>query len=405
MRSAEIDIARARIALVVAGFLAFATSPSAGQAPTGRSAYHDYRVVTVVEVLEHPWSIAFLPDGDMLVTEQPGRLRVVRHGKLLADPVPGVPDVLVEPRGRRLATEGGLLDVALHPDFAANRLIYLSFSKPNADRSQATTTALRGRFENHRLTAVEEIFEAATNGSGSYGSRLAFDRHGFLFITVGDRQTPPRGDLNAHPAQDLSNHQGTTVRLHDDGRVPVDNPFVGRDDALPEIFSYGHRNAQGLAVHPHTGDIWLNEHGPRGGDELNLIRPGRNYGWPVIGFGVNYTGGLAIHAGTHQDGMEQPVHLWVPSIAVSGLLIYDGDRFPDWRGNLFVGGLKGEQLARLALDGQRVVREETLLHGMGRIRDIRQGLDGFIYLAINGLPVDGKTPPTPILRLEPLGGD
>ena len=319
---------RARMALAVAGFLAFAASPSAGQRPLLRSAHHDYRVVTVVEGLEHPWSMAFLPDGDMLVTEQPGRLRVVRDGRLLADPVPGVPEVLVEPRGGRLATEGGLLEVTLHPDFASNRLIYLSFSKPNADRSQATTAVVRGRFEDHRLTAVEEIFEAVTEGSGSYGSRLAFDGDGFLFITVGDRQTQPRGDLAAHPAQDLSNHQGTTVRLHDDGRVPSDNPFVGRDDARPEIFSYGHRNAQGLAVHQQTGDIWLNEHGPQGGDELNLILPGRNYGWPVIGFGVNYTSGLAIHAGTHQEGMEQPVHFWVPSIAASGLLIYDGDRFP-----------------------------------------------------------------------------
>ena len=392
---------RTCMALVVAAILALGTSPSTGQAPLLRSALHDYRVVTVVEGLEHPWSIAFLPGGDMLVTEQPGRLRVVRDGRLLADPVPGVPEVLVEPRGGRLATEGGLLDVALHPDFASNRLIYLSFSKPNTEASQATTAVVRGRFEDHRLIAVEEIFEAVTEGRGSYGSRLAFDREGFLFITVGDRQTQPRRDLNAHPAQDLSNHQGTTVRLHDDGRVPIDNPFAAHQDARPEIFSYGHRNAQGLAVHPQTGDIWLNEHGPQGGDELNLILPGRNYGWPVVGFGVNYTSGLAIHAGTHQEGMEQPVHFWVPSIAASGLLIYDGNRFPAWRGNLFVGGLQGEQLARLTLDGQRVVLEETLLHRMGRIRDVRQGPDGYIYVAIDGLPVDGKTTQTPILRLEP----
>jgi len=394
---------RTRMALVVATILALGTSPSARQAPLLRSALHDYRVVTVVEGLEHPWSIAFLPGGDMLVTEQPGRLRVVRDGRLLADPVPGVPEVLVEPRGGRLATEGGLLDVALHPDFASNRLIYLSFSKPNTEASQATTAVVRGRFEDHRLIAVEEIFEASTEGRGSYGSRLAFDREGFLFITVGDRQTQLRGDLSAHPAQDLSNHQGTTVRLHDDGRVPIDNPFAARQDARPEIFSYGHRNAQGLAVHPQTGDIWLNEHGPQGGDELNLILPGRNYGWPVVGFGVNYTSGLAIHAGTLQESIEQPVHFWVPSIAASGLLIYDGNRFPAWRGNLFVGGLKGEQLARLTLDGQRIVLEETLLHGMGRIRDVRQGPDGYIYVAIDGLPVDGKTTPTPILRLEPAG--
>jgi aldose sugar dehydrogenase len=389
--------------LALAAALAAATGAAAVTAPapagaqaageTLRSAYHDYRVVTVVDGLEHPWSIAFLPGGDMLVTERPGRLRIVRDGRLLTDPVPGLPEI-------RVGGQGGLLDVVPHPDFASNRLLYLSYSKPNADGSEGTTAVIRGRFENDRLTNVEEIFEAQAwlSGRGHHGSRLAFDQDGYLFITVGDRQSPPRGDLEAHPAQDLRDHMGTTLRLHDDGRVPSDNPFVDRTDALPEIWSYGHRNAQGMAVHPETNQVWQNEHGPQGGDELNLIRPGVNYGWPVIGHGVQYRSGEAIHEATHRDGMEQPVHFWVPSIATSGLLIYTGDAFPAWRGNLFVGGLAGEQLARLTLDGERVMNEETLVQRMGRIRDVRQGPDGFIYLAIDHRGGDR----TPIVRLEPV---
>src|SRR5688572_7034332 len=290
-----------------------------GEAQVLRSARHDYRVVEVASGLVNPWSMAFLPGGDVLITERPGRLRIVRQGKLLAQPVTGVPKVFAE-------GQGGLLDVLLHPNFTSNRLLYLSFSKPDASGSKATTAVVRGRFEKDALTNIEQIFEAKTEGRGHYGSRLAIDRNGFLFITVGDRQAPPEGNLAAHPAQDLSNHHGRTIRLHDDGRVPADNPFVGRTDARPEIWSYGHRNPQGLAIHPETGDIWLNEHGPQGGDELNLIRRGLNYGWPVVGYGVNYRTGSAIHQGTHREGMEPPVHIWVPSIGISGLLIYTGDR-------------------------------------------------------------------------------
>ena len=363
------------------------------QAPVQRAAHHDYRVVTVVEGLVHPWSIAFLPNGDMLITERPGRLRIVRSGRLLPDPVAGVPAVHAE-------GQGGLLDVVPHPDFARNRLLYLSYSKPVGDGSAATTAVVRGRFENDRLTGVQEIFEAVSRGRGHYGSRLAFDGNGYVFITVGERQAPARGDLAAHPAQDLSNHHGTVIRLHEDGRVPADNPFVDSAGARPEIWSYGHRNAQGLAIHPATGDVWITEHGPQGGDELNLILPGRNYGWPVIGYGVNYRSGSAIHEGTHREGMEQPVHVWVPSIATSGLMVYTGNRFPGWRGDLFAGGLAGEVLARLTLDGHTVVNEESLVQRMGRIRDVRQGPDGYIYLAID----HRQGQPTPILRLEPAGG-
>lgn len=356
-----------------------------------RSALHDYRVVTVAEGLVNPWSIAFLPSGEMLVTERPGRLRIVRNGRLLPEPVAGVPVV-------RQGGQGGLLDVVPHPDFATNRLLYLSYAKGNAD-SLGTTVVARGRFENDRLTNVEEIFvaQAWTRGRGHHGSRLAFDRNGYLFITVGDRQAPPTGNLEAHPAQDLSNHYGVVLRLHDDGRVPTDNPFVGRAGALPEIWSYGHRNQQGLVIHPETGDIWATEHGPQGGDELNLIQPGRNYGWPVVGYGVNYGQGTAIHSGTRREGMEHPVHVWVPSIATSGLMVYTGTAFPGWRGSIFSGGMAGEQLARLTMDGQRVLNEETLAQRIGRIRDVRQGPDGFIYLAIE----DRGGQPTAVVRLEP----
>jgi glucose/arabinose dehydrogenase len=291
-----------------------------------------------------------------------------------------------------------LLEVMPHPNFATNRLLYLSYSKPGAAENESRTALIRGRFENDRLTQVEEIFDAVSKGRGHYSGKIAFDRNGYLFLTLGDRQVPPEGNLETHPAQDLSNHHGKIVRLHDDGRVPADNPFVNRTGVRPEIWSYGHRNVQGLAIHPETGDVWADEHGPQGGDELNLIQPGRNYGWPVIGFGVNYTTGLAIHSGTHRQGMEQPVRVWVPSIGISGMMIYTGDRFPQWRGNLFVGGMVGQRLSRLTLDGQRVVNEETLVQQRGRIRDIRQGLDGFIYLVTDDR--EGKA--TPILRIEPV---
>jgi glucose/arabinose dehydrogenase len=362
-----------------------------GPEPHGQES-HEYEIVTVAEGLQHPWAMAFLPGGDMLITERAGRLRILRDGVLLPDPVLGVPEVFA--RG-----QGGLLDIALHPDFGQNRLIYLSFSKPVEGGSESTTAVVRARFQDDGLLDLEEIFEAESRGRGHYGSRLAFDSQGYLFITVGDRQAPPRGDLEAHPAQDLTNHHGVTVRLHDDGSVPADNPFVDHPVARPEIWSYGHRNAQGLTFHPETGDLWLTEHGPQGGDELNLVLPGRNYGWPVIGYGVNYGSGSPIHEDTHREGMEQPVHYWVPSIATSGLLLYTGDRFPNWKGSLFVGGLVGQQIARLTLDGHRVVGEETLVRNQGRIRDIRQGPGGLIYVALDERG-EGETT---IFRLEPIG--
>ena len=373
-----------------------------------RTAFHDFSVDTVTGGLVHPFSMVFTPEGDLLVTERPGRLRIIRDDVLIDDPVEGLPEILAIGQGAMPQDgreQAGMRDLVLHPDFAENRLLYLSYTKPGPD-SLGNITVVRGRFENDRLSDVEELFHADAFGNGSnrssqWGGRLALDGKGYLFITIGDRQWPSEGDLSEHPSQSLSSHNGTTIRLHEDGRVPEDNPFVGQDGVHPEIWTYGHRNAQGLAIHPETGDVWLNEHGPQGGDELNLVRPGLNYGWPVVGFGVNYRTGIAIHSATHQDGMEPPVHIWVPSIGVTGMLFYTGAAFPDWRGDMIVASLRGEQLVRLTLDGQQVAREETLISGMGRIRDVRQGPEGIIYLAMDGDARGFDGDPTPIVRLIP----
>lgn len=356
-----------------------------------RSALHDFRVIPAVEGLESPWSINWLPNGDMLITEKAGRLRIARNGELLQAAVTGVPEVFAQ-------GQGGLFDVLPHPDFAANQFVYLSFAKPLADGASATAV-IRARLINNTLTDVHEIFLSDHRGANHYGGRMAFDSEGFLFLTLGDRQTPPSGDLETHPAQDVSNQHGVIVRLNDDGSIPADNPLADQPGANKAIYSYGHRSPQGLAIHPDTGVIWGTEHGPQGGDELNIIKPATNYGWPVVGRGVNYGFGAPIHPTITRRDMENPIHFWVPSIATSGLMIYTGARFPQWYGNIFSGGLAGMQLARLTLnqDGTRVSTEETLLPGIGRIRDVRQGPDGYIYLAIE----DMNRNPTSIVRLEP----
>jgi aldose sugar dehydrogenase len=355
-----------------------------------KSSLHDYRAVTVAEGFVSPWAIAFVPNGDILVTERPGRLRIVRGGKLLPTPVAGVPAVAS-------AGQGGLLDVVLHPNFAQNRFVYLTYSKPLA--SGSTTALFRAKLENDALVDGKDIFVADTKGRpGHFGSRVTFDKSGHLFMSIGERMAPPEGDLTKHPAQDLTNHHGKIVRLMDDGRVPTDNPFVNQAGAKPETWSYGHRNPQGLQIHPVTGDLWSIEHGPMGGDELNLITSGKNYGWPVVGFGVNYGPGKAIHASTMAPGMENAKNVWVPSIATSGLLIYEGTKFPEWKGSVFVGGLAGQRLVRLTLDGQKAEVADNLVKNIGRVRDVRQGLDGLIYLAID----DQQGKPTPIVRLEPV---
>jgi glucose/arabinose dehydrogenase len=398
------------LALLVAPASAQNTDDPVASGEVVQTALHDFRVVQVADGLVNPHAIAFTPEGDVLVTERPGRLRIIRDGVLLPGQVEGLPEILALGNGAMSMNgleQAGLRDVRLHPEFVQNRLLYLSFVKPGAG-GLGTLAVARGRYENDTLSEVEEIFHSYAHGNGSerssmWGGKLAFDGRGHLFITLGDRQWPSVGDLEQHPAQQLFNHNGTTVRIHDDGRVPQDNPFVGQGDARPEIWTYGHRNAQGLAVHPETGTVWLNEHGPQGGDEINLLRPGGNYGWPVVGFGVNYRTGLAIHEGTHRDGMEAPAHVWVPSIGVSGMLFYGGDAFPEWKGDMLVGGMSGRRLVRLRLAGDEVVREELLLRNVGRIRDVAEATDGSIYLAIDGGTRWEDGPPTKILRLEPAG--
>ncbi|WP_022729180.1 PQQ-dependent sugar dehydrogenase [Fodinicurvata sediminis] len=341
----------------------------------------EFQVQTFTEGLEHPWALAFLPDGRMLVTERPGRLRILESdGTLVPDLVPGTPDVAA--RG-----QGGLLDIALHPDFENNRLIYISHSISGGNGM--TTAVSRARFEDDRLENLERIFTAEpfSGATRHFGSRLAFDRDGYLFITVGDRGEKDR-------AQDIDDHAGSLIRLHDDGSIPEGNPFTDRDDARPEIFSYGHRNPQGLTLHPETGVLWEHEHGPRGGDELNIPEKGLNYGWPVITYGMAYSGGT-IGEGTEKEGMEQPLLHWTPSIAPSGMAFYDGDHFPEWRGDLFVGALAMTHLTRLEIEGEEIVDEERLLEDRGqRIRDVRSGPEGYLYVVIDDSDAE-------ILRLVP----
>ena len=378
------------IAPALVAMAAVAASAVSGQSEVFRSAEHDYRLVTVADGFDHPWSMAWLPNHDMLVTERSGTLRIVRDGVLLPDPVPGVPEVVA--RG-----QGGLLEVTPHPDFADNNIIYLTYSKPNDERS-GTTALGWGRFENDELIGFEDLFIANSQGGGHYGSKIAFSPDGYLLFTVGDRMASPSGDLEAHPAQDITNHHGTVNRLNLDGSIPEDNPFVDVEGAEPSIWSYGHRNMQGLVIDQQTGIVWLTEHGPQGGDEVNVIKPGLNYGWPVVGFGVNYRSGLAIHEGTHREGMEQPAYVWIPSIGASGMMLYTGDVFPRWKGNLFAGGLAGQVLSRFVPGGEEITFEESLVWGQGRLRDVRQGPDGLIYLAIESRGDEL----TPVVRLEPV---
>jgi len=341
---------------------------TAGAAPIIDSEKQRFTWQVVTSGLSHPWSLAFLPDGRRLVTERGGQLRMIdAQGRLDPQPIAGLPEI-------RQHGQGGLLDVVLHPDFAHNRLVYFSFAESGP--GGFGTAVARGRLEDHRLSRVEVIYrmQRKTGTRHHFGSRLVFDGNGYLYITQGDRGDRPR-------AQDLNDHAGSLIRLNDDGGIPGDNPFVGRADAKPEIYSYGHRNMQGAALDPRSGKVWTHEHGPQGGDEINIPEPGKNYGWPVITYGVNYGIGTAIGEGTSKPGMEQPIYYWVPSIAPSGMAFYEGDRFPAWKGNLFVGSLKFGLLVRLELDGDRVTHEERLLDGkLGRIRDVRQGPDGLIYL-------------------------
>ena len=358
-----------------------AFAQEAPRSPTPGSVKLAGRVTDVARGLEHPWGLAFLPDGRFLVTERPGRLRIVSSGGQLSEPLAGVPAVLA--RG-----QGGLLDVALSPAFAQDRLVYLSFAERGA--GGAGTAVARGRLGERGLEDTQVIWRQEPKVEGSnnhWGSRLVFRPDGALFATLGDRYA------YLDRAQDLSTTIGKIVRINPDGSVPRDNPFVGRPGALPEIWSYGHRNGQAAALDAR-GQLWTVEHGARGGDELNNPQPGKNYGWPVITYGVDYSG-ARIGIGTAQPGMEQPVYYWDPVIAPSGATFYTGNAFPDWRGDLLVGSLRPGALVRLRIDNGRVVQEERYLGELGeRIRDVRQGPDGVIYLLTD-------SPRGRILRLDP----
>lgn len=345
-----------------------------------RSKEQSFRVETVAEGFSHPWALAFLPDGRMLVTEREGRLNLVeaQGGKHVR--IEGLPKIVA--RG-----QGGLLDVAVHPGFAENGWVYISYVAQG--EGGFGTHVGRGRLQGTQLTDFQVLFRATpfTTTGQHFGSRLVFDGNGHLFISLGDRN-------ERDSAQQLDNHNGSLIRITEAGEIPDDNPFVGRDKALPAIYSYGHRNIQGMTQHPRTGRIWLHEHGPRGGDEINVPEPGKNYGWPVITYGKEYYGPSIGPA--KKEGMEQPVHQWTPSIAPSGMVFYTGSSFPGWQGDLFVGALVQTHLARLRFDGMRVVEEERLLEDEGlRIRDVRQGPDGLLYLLVDSNKA-------PLLRLKPV---
>ena len=335
---------------------------------------HAFRVATLLTGLENPWSMAFLPDGRMLVTERAGRMRLVGQDfRLDPQPIEGLPQVFAQ-------GQGGLFDVVLHPQYAQNGWIYWAF---NEQGPGGWGTALaRGKLQGHRMTEVQVLFsmQAKTRSGQHFGGRIVFDKAGIVYLTLGDR-----GDKDR--AQKLDDHAGSVIRLHDDGRVPADNPFVSKAGALPEKWTLGNRNMQGAVLHPKTGELWTHEHGPQGGDEVNVMRSGLNYGWPVITYGVNYGLGTRIGEGQSKPGMVQPLHVWSPSIAPSGMAFVSGTQFPQWQGDLLVGALRGQMLVRLVISGEKVLREERLLQNrVGRIRDVRLGPDGLVYRPlINGV--------------------
>ena len=366
------------IALIGAAFVSTSLP-----AKTVKTLLHDFRVVQLANGLEHPWSIAFTPDNSILVSERPGRLRLYREGRLDPQPIANVPQVVN--RG-----QGGLFDVTLHPDFSSNQLLYLAYAAGETDGVQTRVTRYRYDAGTHKLSDEKLIFEAKpkTFSGRHFGGRMVFDTKGYLYITMGDR-----GKMSL--AQDISDHSGSVIRLHGDGGIPKDNPFLTKKRMRPEIYSFGHRNPQGMAVHPQTGAVWTHEHGARGGDEINIIRPGRNFGWPVITHGTDYDGS-AIGIGKSAPGLEQPLYYWVPSIAPAGMAFYTGNRFIKWKNSLFIGALRGKSLIRLELEGDTIVKEERLLqNSLGRIRDVRVGPDGLLYLVTDSH--DGL-----LLRLEPI---
>ncbi len=344
---------------------------------------HEIQVTTYAEGLNQPWGMTFLPDGRLLVTEKAGDLRIVDSTGKVSAPIKGMFEV-------NTTGQGGLLDVVLDPNFADNQVIYFSYAKVESDDSQSRTAVGKAQLNDNSLTNIKQIWQQAQGKKAGYhyGSRLVFDRSGHLFVTMGDRG-------NKQEVQDLSTHFGKVVRIDTDGQPAKDNPFINQANALADIYSYGHRNIQGAFLHPDTGELWGNEHGPRGGDEINIIKAGNNYGWPLITFGINYNG-TPITDKTAMDGMQQPIHYWDPSIATSGMLIYSGDAFPNWQGDVFTGALKLMHLSRVKFDqnNKLITEERLLLDQKQRIRAIEQGPNGYIYVATDN-------PNGAILKISP----
>lgn len=362
----------AALSIIYGSTTGFLIHDKPNRSKTQHSSAFTFSVDTVVTGLTIPWGMVWLTNRDMLISDKTGELRIFRNGKLLPDPVGGLPEIYV--RG-----QGGLLDLELHPNYEENGWIYISYSTPEGDEGNGGNTALmRARLENNMLVDKQVLFKAKPNTTKGqhFGGRIAFDREGYLYLSVGER-----GERDL--AQRLDTYNGKIFRLNDDGSIPADNPFVDNDSAIKAIYTYGHRNPQGLAIHPETGELWETEHGPRGGDEVNIIRKGNNYGWPEITYGINYSGTI-ITEDTVKEGMEQPVLFWRPSIAPCGMTFVTGDKYPAWKGDILVGSLKFMYLERCDVEGNKIVGTEKLLEGIGRVRNVGMGPDGFIYVAVEG---------------------
>ena len=326
----------------------------------------------VVGGLNNPWGMVFLPSGDILVTEKKGDIKIIRNGKLLDESIDGVPDVYV-------SGQGGLMDIELHPKYEQNGWIYLSYASSDGSGRRSNTTIARFKFDGKRLTNKKILYKSVPNTTAGahFGSRLEFDRDGYLFFSIGDRH-----NRNVNP-QNISRDNGKIYRILDDGSIPDDNPFIDKSGAKRAIYSYGHRNPQGLAMDPSTGKMWSHEHGPRGGDEVNLIQPGRNYGWPVISYGINYNGTVFTNL-TAKKGMEQPIIYWVPSIAPCGMTFISGNKYPGWDGDLIIGSLKFGYLIHATIEGDKIISQEKIAKGIGRVRNVKQGRDGYLYVGVEG---------------------
>lgn len=374
-----------KVTVLLVFFIAWSTSCQAQSAnselhatvlPDAKKVKYDL----VTADLINPWGMVFLPNGEMLVTEKEGRIVRIKNGQIIDKNVQGGPESVRQ-------GQGGLMDIGLHPDFENNQWVYFTYASNEGEGSGAMTAVSRAKWNGESFTDHTQLYKGSPNTRAGqhFGSRLSFDHEGYLYFSIGDR-----GNRDQNP-QDITRDGGKIYRLHDDGRIPDDNPFKDLRGAREAIFSYGHRNPQGMATHPETGDIWTHEHGPRGGDEINLIRKGKNYGWPVISYGINYSG-TSFTDITEKEGMEQPINYWVPSIAPCGLDFLTSDRYPGWKGNLIVGSLKFNYLVRCELEGNKIVKQERIAEGIGRVRSVKQGPNGYLYVGVEGRGLYKLTP-------------